>query len=82
MSLIWAKRMKERITEMSSRPPSGSMVHWRFKNNVPGQVRGPWRFGYVTYLHGPDLMRMGLHNGDTNRGEIVTASEIEWKVYR
>ncbi len=38
-----------------SKPPSGSMVYWRFRTQVPC----PWRFGYVTYEKGYDLVRMG-----------------------
>ncbi len=60
------------------RPPSGSMVWWRFKKNVPSS----WTFGYVTYESGHDLVRMGRWNGDTMGGSVVSAYEIEWKEYR
>ena len=62
---------------MSSRPPSGRMVYWRFRKNVPG----PWEFGYVTYTYekGHELLRMGRYNGDSSGGKIVSGSEIEWK---
>ena len=60
-----------------NRPPSGTMVHWRFK----GTPR-PWHFGYVTYERGYDLVRMGTWNGDTTHGNVVSISEIEWKSYR
>lgn len=64
---------------MSRRPPSGSMVHWRFKAKAPC----PWRFGYVTYHNdGHDLIRMGRWNGDSEGGPLVSASEIEWQEYR
>ena len=59
---------------MSSRPPSGSMVYWRFKRNIPGA----WVFGYVTYVQGYDLIRMGNFNGDNTGGYLVSVSEIEW----
>lgn len=61
-----------------SDPTSGSMVYWRFRKDVPG----PWRFGYVTYERGHDLIRMGAWNGDTSHGPIVSASEIEWTPHR
>ena len=63
---------------MSNRPPSGTMVYWRFKMNIPG----PWYFGYVTYEKGHDLLRMGRYNGETNGGSIVSTSEIEWKLFK
>jgi hypothetical protein len=62
---------------MSSRPSSGTMVYWRLKKSVPG----PWLFGYVTYEKGHELLRMGRYNGDSHGGQIVSASEIEWKPY-
>lgn len=62
---------------MSNRPPSGSMVYWRFRRNVPCE----WRFGYVTYAQGHDLIRMGQWNGDRTNGSVVSATEIEWKRY-
>lgn len=63
---------------MSNRPPPGSMVHWRFKTQAPGA----WRFGYCTYVSGPDLVRMGCWNGDNVGGPVVSAFEIEWREYR
>jgi hypothetical protein len=60
-----------------SRPPSGSMVYWRFKTNAPGA----WRFGYVTYAGGCDMLRMGAWNGDNMGGSVVSAPEIEWRHY-
>lgn len=58
------------------RPSPGTMYWWRGK----GQLR--WRFGYCTYLNDTDLIRMGLYNGDTTGGCVVSAHEIEWKEYR
>lgn len=58
-----------------NRPPSGSMVYWRFKKNIPCA----YVFGYVTYVSGPTLIRMGLYNGDSTGGSIVDSTEIEWK---
>lgn len=55
------------------RPPSGSMVYWRLKSE-----RGAYRFGYVTYVSGPGLVRMGLWNGDDTNGPVVDAFDIEW----
>ena len=43
------------------RPPPGSMVFWRFTEEVPCV----YHFGYVTYVSGYDLIRMGQYNGDT-----------------
>lgn len=63
---------------MSSRPPSGSMVYWRFKRNAPSA----WAFGYVTYAGGCNMLRMGRWNGDTMGGAVVDASEIEWREYQ
>ena len=60
------------------RPPSGSMVYWRFARSTPG----PWKFGYCTYAGGQDLVRMGRWNGDTSGGEVVSAFEIEWRNYQ
>ena len=60
------------------RPPSGTMVHWRFKAKAPSE----YRFGYVTYVSGYSVIRMGRWNGDTTGGAVVDASEIEWKDYR
>lgn len=62
---------------MATRPSPGSMVYWRFRRDVPCE----WRFGYCTYEHGHDLIRMGAYNGDTTRGAVVSISEIEWKLY-
>ena len=60
----------------TSRPPSGSMVLWRLKD------KPFWHFGYCTYISGPNLIRLGLWNGDTMNGPIVSAFDIEWKEYR
>lgn len=60
------------------RPPSGTMVYWRFKDKVPCS----WHFGYVTYESGHDLVRMGRYNGDTTGGSVVSAFEIEWRPYK
>lgn len=60
----------------SSRPPSGSMVHWRVKGEVE------YRFGYCTYVSGPNLIRLGTYNGDTTGGKVVSAFDIEWTPYR
>lgn len=60
------------------RPPPGTMVHWRFKSVVPG----PYRFGYCTYVSGPNLIRLGSYAGDTTGGEVVDAFDIEWKEHR
>lgn len=59
-----------------SRPPSGSMVWWRFKKDG-----GEYRFGYCTYVSSYNIIRMGFYNGDSTRGPVVDASEIEWKAY-
>ncbi len=61
-----------------NRPPSGSCVYWRFctHENVS------WRFGYVTYVSGYDLIRMGFWNGDSTGGPVVSASEINWRPYK
>jgi hypothetical protein len=59
-----------------SRPPSGTMVYWRFTAKAPCS----WIFGYVTYQYG-DLIRMGRWNGDDMGGQVVSAAEIEWKEY-
>jgi hypothetical protein len=61
-----------------SRPPSGSMVYWRLKSKAPCE----YRFGYVTYVSGPSLIRMGRWNGDNTGGYVVDAFEIEWKKYQ
>lgn len=61
-----------------SRPPSGSMVWWRFRAHAPCA----WRFGYCTYLSGQSMIRLGAYNGDTTYGSVVDADEIEWKEYR
>ena len=50
------------------------MVYWRFKD---GQDK-TWKFGYMTRL-GDGLVRMGLNNGDTTHGPIVSEFEIETK---
>ena len=55
------------------RPPSGSMVWWRF-NGSPA-----WTFGYVTYVKGYDMIRMGHWNGDSTGGKVVSINDIEWK---
>lgn len=59
-----------------NRPPSGTMVYWRGK----GQLE--WRFGYVTYVSGYNLIRMGPWAGANDRGPIVDSNEIEWKTYQ
>lgn len=61
-----------------NRPPSGAMVYWRFKAKAPC----PFRFGYVTYVNGPNMIQMGNWNGDTMGGCVVDSNEIEWKDYR
>lgn len=63
---------------MSSRPPSGSMVYWRFKSRAPCG----WAFGYVTYAGGSNMLRMGRWNGDDMGGAVVDSAEIEWKEYQ
>lgn len=60
------------------RPPSGSMVWWRFLGDA---VHRDWRFGYCTYISGSDLVRMGRWNGDTSCGFVVSVKDIEWKRY-
>jgi len=57
-----------------NRPPSGSMVWWRFRKQG-----GEYRFGYCTYVSGPCLIRLGRWNGDTTHGSVVDVNEIEWK---
>lgn len=59
-----------------NRPPPGSMVYWRFKDQKV------WHFGYVTYAGGCDLLRMGHWNGDTTNGAVVSVGDIEWRDYR
>ena len=59
-----------------SRPPSGLMVYWRFKRNVPG----PWHFGYVMIINS-ELIRMGRWSGDRDGGSVVDPTEIEWRAY-
>lgn len=60
-----------------NRPRSGSMVWWRFKSEAKA-----YDFGYVTYVEGPNLIRMGRWNGDTIGGQVVDIADIEWKPYR
>lgn len=60
---------------MANRPPSGTMVWWRQLNTLE------WRFGYCTYVSGPDLVRMGVHNQDTIGGAVVSMKDIEWRPY-
>ncbi len=55
------------------RPPSGSMVLWRYRG------KPKWYFGYVTYISGPDLIRLGPYNGCTDMGPIVSIDDIEWR---
>ncbi len=62
---------------MSTRPPPGTMVYWRFKS-----AGGAWTFGYATYASGCDLLRMGRWNGDTSGGTVVSAFDIEWRPYQ
>ncbi len=50
------------------------MVYWRFHAEAPCA----WRFGYVTHVKGCELIRMGIGNGDTTGGPVVSASEIEF----
>ena len=63
---------------MTSRPPPGSMVYWRFKRSEPSS----WTFGYVTYVASYNMIRMGRYNGDSMNGTIVDVDEIEWREYR
>lgn len=58
-----------------NRPPPGTMCYWRAKGSVE------WRFGYCTYVSGPDMVRMGRWNGDTSGGSVVSIGDIEWKRY-
>lgn len=60
------------------RPPPGSQVYWRFTG---GRA---YRYGYVTYVGGCDLLRMGCWNGDTHigGGPVVSVDEIEWRPYK
>lgn len=60
------------------RPPSGTMVYWRFKTRAPCS----WSFGYVTYCGANNMIRMGCWNGDNTGGSVVDYSEIEWREYR
>jgi hypothetical protein len=57
-----------------NRPPSGSMVWWRFKDRG-----GEYRFGYCTYVDGPNMIRLGRWNGDSSGGSVVSAYDIEWR---
>ena len=59
-----------------SRPPSGSMVWWRKRGGLA------WHFGYVTYVHGDELIRMGSYNGDTSGGSVVSIADIEWRKFQ
>jgi len=61
---------------MSSRPSSGMMVYWRFKQEAPT----PWKFGYVRYIN-ENMIRMGRWNGDSVDGPVVSVNEIEWREY-
>lgn len=61
---------------MQNRPPSGSMVWWRWTPNTE------WRFGYCTYVQGPSMIRLGRYNGDTTGGSVVDVGDIEWKPYK
>lgn len=61
---------------MSIRPPSGTMVYWRFRAKAPCE----WVFGYVTILN-DGMLRMDTHNGDSIGGTVVRESEIEWVKY-
>lgn len=58
-----------------NRPPSGSMCWWRVKGAAE------WRFGYCTYVSGPNMIRLGRWNGDTSGGSVVSIGDIEWKKY-
>jgi hypothetical protein len=60
---------------MRNRPPPGSLVWWRF---ISADSKA-YRFGYCTYEHGHNLVRMGNYNGDTTGGQVVDADDIEWK---
>jgi hypothetical protein len=40
-----------------------------------------WRFGYCTYVSGPNMIRMGFWNGDSTNGPVVSIGDIEWKPY-
>lgn len=40
-----------------------------------------WKFGYCTYVSGPDMVRMGRYNGDNTNGPVVSMRDIEWKKY-
>ena len=60
----------------TKRPSSGSMVWWRFlKGNLD------FKFGYVTYVSGYSIIRLGRWNGDSVGGMVVDISDIEWKPY-
>lgn len=62
---------------MSNRPPSGHMVYWRYRDHTAKD----YRFGYVTYVSGHDLIRMGRWNGDSIGGPVVSCNDIEWVPY-
>lgn len=57
------------------RPAPGQMVWWRQKGALE------WRFGYCTYVSGPDMIRLGRWNGDDRGGSVVSIADIEWKDY-
>ena len=58
------------------RPPTGSMIWWRFKKQAPCG----WVFGYVSYVFsGVNLIRLGTYNGDLFGGAVVDFTEIEWE---
>ncbi len=65
------------VWPVQDRPPSGSMVYWRWKR-AEGMLP-IWQFGYVTYAAGGDLLRIGARNGDTARGDVVSIADIEWR---
>lgn len=54
---------------------SGDMVYWRPKGTFE------WHFGYVTFTQSPGLIRMGPWNGASDRGLVVSQTEIEWRPY-
>ena len=67
------------VWPMQYRPPSCSMVYWRWKRRYG--MTPIWQLGYVTYAAGGDLLRMGSRNGDTN-GDVVSVADIEWRPCR
>ena len=53
----------------------GVSVYWRFKGEKV------WKYGWPIQSEVHGLIRMGLHNGDHQKGPVVLEEEIEWKEF-